>query len=155
MALLATWLHLPFFCGVLVAHLFSFLFCVFSFVCLYPVSCMPIFSGFSVLANSIRCYNRHLFCCLHCSIQTGIMCAFQVTACPMIWGQSNKNVPSSPFLCRCVEELPKLHKLWRPVDINSFNHIDAPQILEVNLNWFGDYNLPRSICRYGTNVPHP
>ena len=99
---------------------------------------VAIVSGFSILANPIRCYNSHLFCCLHCSIPTGLMCAFQVTAFPMTWGQFDKNVPSSPFLCWCVEELTKLHKLSRPVDINWYNHIDAPQILDVNLNWFGD-----------------
>ena len=34
---------------VRVAHLFSFLCCVFCFVCLRPVSCVPKVSGFSIL----------------------------------------------------------------------------------------------------------
>jgi hypothetical protein len=38
--------------GVRVAHLFSFLCCIFCFVCLHPMSCAPIVasvSGFSIL----------------------------------------------------------------------------------------------------------
>jgi hypothetical protein len=43
------WVHRQFLGGVLVAHLFSFMCCVFRFVCLCPVSCGPNVASFSEL----------------------------------------------------------------------------------------------------------
>ena len=48
---------LPVFDGIRVAHLFSFLCCVYFFVCLRPVSCVPnvvSFSGLSILGCPFR-----------------------------------------------------------------------------------------------------
>ena len=47
-----TWVHPRFFCEICVAHLFSFLYCTFCFVCLHPVSHVPnvaCVSGLSIL----------------------------------------------------------------------------------------------------------
>ena len=71
-----TWVHPRFFCEICVAHLFSFLYCPFCFVCLHPVSHVPNVACVSGLSSScVPCAQ----CCL-CLWFVFILCPM----CPML-----------------------------------------------------------------------
>ena len=71
-----TWVHPRFFCEICVAHLFSFLYCPFCFVCHHPVSHVPNVACVSGLSSScVPCAQ----CCL-CLWFVFILCPM----CPML-----------------------------------------------------------------------